>query len=459
MKDRTINSPRWALVGNCQPNLAPQVLRTSAISALQSATRAGSQAESAFHFIQGTRVNSKNEMEIKMKEIVSQLRATSLTGRRRTIAGLVIIGLIASLAIGVSSALGQSYTLTDLGVVPGMKASEAAAINSQGEVAGTSSIDREACAFRYDLSGMKDVGGLGSRAFAISPSGLVAGDVLIAKSKGNVRHAAIFKLGLVAELGTLPGGIYSCATGINAVEQVVGFSGPTLDGEKSRAFVWSAWTGMMDLGSLGGPFAQAFAINDAGFITGTADVSDPQGIGWIGETHAFLAQFPGRGYAFTRPMLDLGTLGGGSSYGLAINAFKQVVGYSAISPRDDRFHAFFFDGQKMIDLGSLAGGVGKVDYSVALGLNNYGQVVGYAYLPTMDAAQVAFLYEIQPDGKPSSMVDLNTLIGPAVKRYWLISASGINDKGQISATAFDRSNGSQRAVLLTPSSGRRTTGK
>jgi hypothetical protein len=52
------------------------------------------------------------------------------------------------------------------------------------------------------------------------------------------------------------------------------------------------------------------------------------------------------------------------------------------------------------------------------------------------------------------MTDLNGLIGSAMKRYQLNSATAINDKGQIVAIAFDSEMQAFRAVLLTPTSGR-----
>ena len=66
------------------------------------------------------------------------------------------------------------------------------------------------------------------------------------------------------DLGVLKGQLYSRANGINAMGQVVGFSGRERDSGESRAFVWSSQTGMMDIGTLGGAYAQAYAINDAG---------------------------------------------------------------------------------------------------------------------------------------------------------------------------------------------------
>jgi hypothetical protein len=48
------------------------------------------------------------------------------------------------------------------------------------------------------------------------------------------------------------------------------------------------------------------------------------------------------------------------------------------------------------------------------------------------------------------MLDLNKLLGATGRNYRLISATAINDNGQIVANAVDTLTGSPRAVLLTP---------
>jgi len=158
-------------------------------------------------------------------------------------------------------------------------------------------------------------------------------------------------------------------------------------------------------------------------------------------------------------MRDLGTLGGPFSYGMAINSNNHVVGYSTINRLDSRVHAFWFNGNGMKDLGSLApNSINPLeDQSVALGVNSSDQVVGYSYLPATSANTDP---AIQPGTSPVRQVaftwyrgvmqDLNKLIGTVTDTYHLNSAMAINDNGQIIATAISKATGTRRAVLLTP---------
>ena len=384
---------------------------------------------------------------------------------KRMMSGFCSTALIACFVLGGSNASAQNaYKVTDLGVLPNKEESVPAAINGQGLVAGTSSADTSGeAAFRYNPNQpapMEDIGlsnrGVISRGFGINNTGVVVGDSAFIASHtaaSPVRHATLFGDGSRIDLGTLPKYTYSRANSINGFNQVVGFSGPALDTPKSRAFFWSKSTGMIDLGTLGGAYAQAFAINDSGFITGNSQLrgTDSQAI------HAFLSPSPlGAGAIGMR---DLGTLGGPFSYGMAINAKNHVVGYSATNKVDSRVHAFWFDGTGMKDLGSLAPNSSKLeDQSVALGVNSADRVVGYTYLPainpntdpavqpgTTSVRQVAFVWS------EGTMTDLNKLIGTAAETYHLNSATAINDNGQIVATALSKETGTRRAVLLTPS--------
>jgi len=365
----------------------------------------------------------------------------------------ILIGLMASLAIGITTAQGQQYSLQDLGVVKDMEYSVPAAINSQGYVTGTAYKGVESCAFHYDFFNkiMEDAGGLNSRGFSINSLSIVAGDTFTIIPMEPRSHAATFQGGAVKDLGVLPGYAYSRANGINATGQVVGFASVLRDSSESRAFIWTSRTGMTDIGTLGGAYAEANAINDAGLVTGTAQ-TQAQTQSAV-ATHAFIYNPRAAGLVAMR---DLGVLGGNSSYGMAINNYNHVAGYSTIKPNDERVHAFFYDGNKMLDLGSLgaSGGRWGSDVSVALSVNNSDQVVGYSYLPVvgeMPIQQVAFLWTriSSSTGTGGKMVNLNKLVLNG-GNYLLTSATGINDNGQIVASAYDLQNGGVHALLLTP---------
>jgi probable HAF family extracellular repeat protein len=372
---------------------------------------------------------------------------------------LTSIALTACCAIGVATAGAETYILTDLGVLPGESISTSAAVNRQGHVAGTSGES----AFRYDSAtdpSMENVGAPGdtkggntSRGFGINNSGAVVGDSTFGTSE--ISHAAIFENGSMRDLAPFGDSeSFSRANGINAYGQAVGSFSGKFDSEFSRAFITDTLSQekhptLTDLGTLGGMYAQAWAINDFGFVTGNSEISGFHTVISSGLTHAFI-------WSADTQMIDLGTLAGDYSYGTGINEKNHVVGYSTISRSDDRVHAFLHDGETMLDLGSLGGASMASDYSFALGVNAADQMVGYSYVPSDEMGvlfdppvgapqQVAFIYS------KGVMVDLNTLIGSAAKRYRLYSATAINDKGQIAAIALDQSCDSFHAVLLTPS--------
>jgi len=87
----------------------------------------------------------------------------------------------------------------------------------------------------------------------------------------------------------------------------------------------------------------------------------------------------------------------------------------------------------MIDLGTLGGGS-----SYAYGVNLGGEIVGYSWLA--DGGQSAFLYD---DG---TMLNLNSLL-PANSGWDLLQAYAINDSGQITGTGLY--NGQLTAFVMT----------
>ena len=106
-------------------------------------------------------------------------------------------------AASFSMAYAQTYTLTDLGTLPGQTISHPAGINNQAQVTGTS----------------------------VTP------------------HALLFENGLVEDLGTLPGGSISTGVGINDLGQVVGDSQFRNGGSMRHAVLFDNGT-RTDLGFL-----------------------------------------------------------------------------------------------------------------------------------------------------------------------------------------------------------------
>jgi probable HAF family extracellular repeat protein len=158
----------------------------------------------------------------------------------------------------------------------------------------------------------------------------------------------------IVDLGTL-GGSYSEARAVNQRGQVVGDSLPA-DSTLPHAFLWEGGR-MRDLGTLGGPESSATDIDDRGRVVGWSRINaDPSVI------HAFLWE-GGR-------MRDLGTLGGPESSATAINNHGQVVGSSQTAA--GRTHAFIWASGRMRDLG-----IGEV--SGAQDINRRGQITGYYY--------------------------------------------------------------------------------
>ena len=83
-----------------------------------------------------------------------------------------------------------------------------------------------------------------------------------ADSPDGNRHAFMWTvIGGIVDLGLLPGGSWSSATGVNANGQVVGIA---QSGSRYHPFVWSSADGMTDLGTLGGSYGPAAVVSTAG---------------------------------------------------------------------------------------------------------------------------------------------------------------------------------------------------
>jgi probable HAF family extracellular repeat protein len=245
------------------------------------------------------------------------------------------------------------------------------------------------------------------------------------------------------------GGQLSAVPGIpSAINDAGAVAG--IDGGPNQVYVKIGGVETLFNGLPGGQISSVVAINNSGQFIGNSSYSyvptDNQGYDYskaTGWTHAFLYN--------GNSVVDLGTLGGNVTFAQAMNAHGDVVGYSGTqslsNPSDPNQvnHAFLVPfGGKMIDLGVLPG----TTQSAALGINDQGQVVGISgtgYLPLGVATNLtsshAFLYQ------NGVMTDLNTLV--PISGITLTAALAINNQGQILADGVD-SKGDLEQFLLTP---------
>jgi probable HAF family extracellular repeat protein len=300
-------------------------------------------------------------------------------------------------------------------------------------------------AFEWKNGVITDLGSLGgvdhcSAATSINDRGLIAGnsenDVIDPILGALELRAVVWENGEIHDLGTF-GGNVSLATGVNNRGQVVGLASTSnpdpfsilyfqligvTTGTQTQAFLWQNGH-MRNLGTLGGPDAAAFNVNNRGQVAGGSYTNDiPNATTGFPTLHPFLWE-SGR-------MIDLGTLGGTAGGPIALNNRSQVLGISNLAG-DQVADLFLWDNGKLTDLTAQSSG-GTLWLATAI--NDAGQIVGGASFPGRD-----FDAAVWQNGV---LTDLGTLDGDCYS-----FADSINSRGQIVGSSYSCDGSTTRAFL------------
>jgi len=331
------------------------------------------------------------------------------------------------LAAGATTLQAQTYSIKDLGALPGDSSSTAVGLNDLGQATGVSSGPSTGVATLFSGGSAISLGTLrtsdASFGAALNASGQVVG-YDYASSLG-VSHAFLYSNGRMIDIHSaslFPAG--TAATGISDGGDIVGYGWYT--SADSRPFLYSGGK-MVDLGSLGGPDGSASAINDSGQIVGHSMTTS-------GTTHGFLYS--------NGKMVDLGVPPGASnSTAVAISRNGEIAG-AAWSNSGLNEPAFYSNGAWSA-LGNVPGATWGTSTT---GVNASGQVVGSAAFPPIYGVRgIIRIGVIFVNGTP---VDLDTLI-PANSGFTITGAVAINDAGEILCNAKTASK-TYHAVLLIP---------
>jgi probable HAF family extracellular repeat protein len=237
--------------------------------------------------------------------------------------------------------------------------------------------------------------------------------------------------GTYEDLGTF-GGATAQARAINNAGHVVGISGDA--SEVGHPFLWTRAGGMQDLGlAPDWTGASAWDINESGQVAGLAGTGAGQ------RAAVWTISVDAGGSVEVANRESLGTLpDGGSSVGFGMNNLGQVVGY-AYSTETGPNRAVLWTrtptGWVIEDLGPLPG-----DYSsTAYGINDQGQVVGYS--SPRQGCFHAVLWTTA-GGKKTEMRALETLGGCGADAW------AINNQGRITGRSVPP-HGATEATLWT----------
>lgn len=367
-----------------------------------------------------------------------------------------------SLLAAAATAQSPSFTVVDLGNVGAD--GQPFQVANNGLIAGAATVGGALHAVLWYNGRMLDLGtpglqGSNSQTFGVNLLGQAAGEAETPHSAGGEDLCSFAALGLPSPGGTclpflwqngvmsaLPtlGGNNGIALKINVLGEVADTAEKSIpdstcpSGFTQHEFAPVIWRNraVQELPAYpGDPDGSALAINDLGQAAGASGYCTPSSpITAINlqPLHALLWE--------DGKATDLGTLGGtGHFFGIQaenLNNFGRVIGWSDLAG-DASFHAFLWTRETgMQDLGTVGSDVN----SLAIGINDLGEVVGVSLDANFNPR--AFLRVGQ------QLVDLNQLIpnGP----LYLATACFINDSGEIIGIAVEKTTGDVHGYVAVP---------
>ena len=251
----------------------------------------------------------------------------------------------------------------------------------------------------------------------------VGGIVLLAALAAPVRLSAQKQIHYtVIDIGTLPGGTFSQAFGINNNGDVVGYS--TLNGDTAlHAFLWRKGV-MTDLSTLAPtdtlPYSIAFSINDNDEVVGYSETSIPDVENFCGDSLVCLPVL-----WQSEAITALPTLGGANGRASAINNRGQVAGAAENGEIDPNcqtpvFKPAVWEKEQVRSLSTAPFLNGFIENGYPP-MNEKGQMVGIAITCDFSAGRALLWHK-------NLVTDMGTFEG------FDIDAVAINNEGQATGT-------------------------
>ncbi|MFN8588196.1 MAG: FlgD immunoglobulin-like domain containing protein [Candidatus Eisenbacteria bacterium] len=342
--------------------------------------------------------------------------AAALSGNGRAVGYSFITG-----ANFVHAMLNDHGVVSDLGTLGGTQ-SLARAVNASGVVVGWAypfgvSVQR---AFRWQDGVMTDLGTFGGNvgdAQDVNDAGIIVGSAFTV----GVLERAFWWDGTLHDLGTL-GGSQARAYAINSWNDIVGWASPESD-DRFHAFLGKPGSELYDLGTLGGQTSHAYDVNENTHVCGWTQISftlpDSRGFFWANGV-----------------MKSVGTAGGIYSAAFALNDYDEVVG--ATTREDGTTVAFLWKNDHLYDLNLMIPAGSDWVLERAWDIDEAGAIVGEGMLAGVPRAFLLTPAQASgvPEGGPGTGTRFagafpNPARGPAEFRFALERA------GEVRLQVFD----------------------